>query len=104
MATLDIKVVQGNRCRVTATFTALGATSPGDPSTVKFEVLASVGVLNTYVYGVDAQVVRVSAGVYYLDFVAATKGTWWAKVSGYGATGINAVAEASVQAEGTVIS
>lgn len=104
MAELSLKVVAGNRVRVTATFTAVGATVPGDPSSVKVTVRKPDGTSTTSEYGVDAALVRDAAGVYHLDFVADTKGTWWAKVHGYGASGINAVAEASIEAKGTVVS
>lgn len=103
-ATVDVTVLAGGRARVTATFTPLDSTTPGDPASVVFKVLAPGATEpTTYTYGADAALVRSSAGVYYLNVTASTKGDWYVKVHGSGATGINAVAEVVIQAKGTVI-
>ncbi len=53
---------QGNPVTLEATF--LDGSMPEDPAGVEFRVRNPDGSLSVYVYGVDAQVTRVSAGVY----------------------------------------
>jgi len=103
---VEVEVMQGTRVRVTATFTALGASTPSDPTTVTFKVKPpDVGAtVETYVYGVDSEVVRSSAGVFYLDVTCTTRGVWWVQGKGSGPTGINAVMEVAINTDGTVIS
>lgn len=105
-AKVEVTVLSGTRVRLTATFTPLGTTVPADPSSVVFKTLAptSGAEATTYTYGVDAAVVRSSAGVFYLDVTCNARGTWWMQVKGSGPSGIQAVAEVAVQCDGTVIS
>lgn len=103
-ATVDVTLLAGGRARVTATFRPLGSTTPDDPTSVVFKTLApGASSPTTYTYGQQAALVRSSAGVYYLDVTASTKGNWHVKIIGSGASGINAVAEVVIRAKGTVI-
>lgn len=73
----------GDVVRVTETFTVNG--TPTDPSTLTVKVKIPAGTITTYVYGVDAQVVRSSAGVFYVDVTPATPGTYAVRFHGTGA-------------------
>jgi hypothetical protein len=64
----------GDLPRATATFTVSGTAA--DPSVVKFSVLKPDGTLTTYVYLTDAQVVKTSTGIYYMNIDASQAGLW----------------------------
>jgi len=57
---------EGDKVRVTATFTDVDDASAVTPTTVSFRVLDPSGTSTTYVYGVDGEVSLVSTGVYRL--------------------------------------
>lgn len=52
--------------------------TPGDPTNVTCTVRKPDGTSHDYEYGVAAELVRVSAGVYYVEFPVTTVGRWWA--------------------------
>jgi uncharacterized protein YfaS (alpha-2-macroglobulin family) len=47
-----------------------------DPATVKFSVKPPNGIVTTYTYGIDAQLVRESQGNYRIDINANAPGLW----------------------------
>lgn len=47
-----------------------------DPSTVTLKILSPEGVPTSYVYGVDAAVIKTSVGDYYADVTPNTSGRW----------------------------
>lgn len=47
-----------------------------DPATVRFKFETPAGVETTYVYGTDAQLVKESTGVYYVELNANAAGRW----------------------------
>lgn len=57
-----------------------------DPGALSFKVRKPDGTVTTYVYGVDAQLVRESQGVYEVDVVADEEGTWQYRFEGTGAS------------------
>lgn len=66
---------KGQLVRTRATFKdAAGAL--GDPTIVICRFRAPGGVFTQYSYGVDAEVVRESLGMFHVDVDAATEGTW----------------------------
>ena len=73
----------GDAVRVTVRFTDPDKTLI-DPSTItgKFKNLSKV--TTTYVYGVDAELVKKETGVYYIDIPVDTSGSWYYR---YEATG-----------------
>ncbi len=66
---------KGDLVRATGTFTDL-AQAAQDPTTVKVSVRTPARVVTTYVYGVDAAVVKDATGVYHIDIDANQVGTW----------------------------
>jgi hypothetical protein len=50
-----------------------------DPATVQFQFKDPRGVITTYVYGTDAQLIRSDAGDYYVDVVPDRSGRWYYK-------------------------
>lgn len=92
----------GTRFRSTATFTALGATTPADPVTVEVHVRAPDGDVTTYTYGVGGDVVRTAQGVYRIDVVPDAAGTWWVRWDASGAT-LAAVGELAVRVDPVVV-
>lgn len=71
---------QGDTIRATATFS-------GDPTAVTFLVRNQAGTTTTYVYGDDVEVIRSSAGVYYVDVIVPTtssNGRWHVRAEGSG--------------------
>lgn len=65
----------GDLVRVTATFTSpLGV--PTDPDAITFRLYDPYGELTVYVYATDAELVRLSEGVYVVDIDAERAGTW----------------------------
>ncbi len=67
-----------------------------DPSAVTFKVSSPSGTITTYVYGTDADLVRLDAGDYYIDFVPDASGRWYYRWSSTG-TGT------SIAIEGTLL-
>lgn len=69
--------------RVTATFTVDDAVT--DPTTVTAVIRTPGGVNTTYVFGVDAELVKDSTGVYHVDVAADQAGRWVYRFVGTGA-------------------
>ena len=68
---------QGDLVRVIGTWTdPLNSDTPIDPTAVNLSVKTPAGVVTTYVYGVDGEVVKSSTGVYYSDISLSEGGTW----------------------------
>lgn len=67
---------QGNIIRVTGTWTDVDG-DPLDPTVVRFEMQNPAGTVTSYVYGTDIQLVKASAGVYYVDIDASISGIWY---------------------------
>jgi hypothetical protein len=61
-----------------------------DPTVVKLSFKTPAGVTTTYIYGTDAQLVKVSTGKYYVDLNANAAGTWYYR---WWATGTGQAAE-----------
>jgi hypothetical protein len=77
MASYDL----GDIVRVTGTWTDSGGTAT-DPGTVTFTYTDPSGTATTLTYVTDAEVVKSSTGVYYVDVTANLEGTWfWRWVS-----------------------
>lgn len=73
----------GSMPRLSATFAVSG--TPTDPTTVTFKLRKPDGSITTYLYGVDAQLVKSSAGVYYVDWTTALEGIHIWRMAGAGA-------------------
>ena len=56
-----------------------------DPAAVFARVKDPAGAVTNYTYGIDAELVRESAGVYYIDTDGDTEGEWWTRVYSTGA-------------------
>ena len=65
----------GDLIRVQGAFTN-AADVAVDPAAITAKVKTPAGVITTYTYGVDAQLVRASTGIYYVDVSATTTGDW----------------------------
>lgn len=53
-----------------------------DPTGLTFKLMSPTGTLTTYVYGTDAEVVKLSTGDYYVDVTPDESGRWrWRWVS-----------------------
>ena len=59
----------GDKCRVTCTFKNL-AGADTDPTAITFKMLEPDGTVTTYVYGVDAELVKSATGIYYVDWTS----------------------------------
>jgi hypothetical protein len=73
--------------RATGTFRDTAGTLV-DPTTVKFRTRTPAGVVVEYVYGVDADLVKDSTGIYHFDITFVSSGLWkyrWI-TTGVGAT------------------
>lgn len=79
--------------RFTCTFTGVGNSTATDPQGVRFDAVPPSGTATTYVYGTDAELVKSSAGVYYVDLTLDTTGQW---VVWFQATGSNAISDKHV--------
>lgn len=64
----------GDQPRFSAEFRVSGTLT--DPTSVKFKYLSPSGTETTLTYGVDAALVRVSAGNYYVDLTLTEAGLW----------------------------
>ena len=74
----------GDTRRLTATFTDIAGVAT-DPSTVTFKIKRPDGTATTYVYGTDAQPVKASTGVYYVDYAITLAGRHAYRFEGTGA-------------------
>lgn len=52
------------------------SSTPVDPGGVTFKIKSPLGVTTTYVYGVDAEVVKDSTGNYHVDYEPDRQGVW----------------------------
>ena len=73
----------GDLARCTGTF-ANSAGTAIDPAAVFFETIAPDGVRTSYTYGTDAEVVKSSTGVYYVDVDCNQSGVWEYRMYGTG--------------------
>ncbi|MCB8986904.1 MAG: hypothetical protein H6661_04050 [Ardenticatenaceae bacterium] len=71
----------GDELKITATFTDEDGAA-ADPGTVTFKTKDPAGAVVSYVYGTDAEVVKVSAGVYKLVFTPSAEGDWYWRAEG----------------------
>ena len=78
----------GDVARITATFEV--ADTPTDPTTTTIRVRTPAGAETSHQYGVDGNVVRVSAGVFRYDLALTASGYWRYRWVG---TGVAAAAE-----------
>lgn len=65
----------GNTLRTTMTVKD-DANVLSDPATLTIIIDSPSGVATTYVYGVDAEIIRLSAGLYYAEFTLSEIGLW----------------------------
>ncbi len=82
MAPLTNYIV-GDAPRLTGTFKN-SAGSASDPSGIVFKIREPDGALTTYTYGTDAELVRSSTGVYYVDWPVAKVGAHYFEFGGTG--------------------
>lgn len=71
----------GDVVRLTGTFKTPAGT-PVDPGGVRVKVKDPIGTATTYVYGVDAAVIKDSTGNYHLDVDADKEGIWFYRWEG----------------------
>lgn len=74
----------GDLRRLGVTFTNLAGTIT-DPTAVTFSIRDPAGTIVTYVYLADAELVRSSAGIYYVDYAINLPGRHAYRWSGTGA-------------------
>ena len=79
MATYDV----GDQRRLKATFTDIDGAA-ADTTTVTFKITAPDGTTTTYVFGTDAEAVKESTGVYYVDWTITQSGEHRWKWTGTG--------------------
>ena len=81
--------ISGTMVRNNAVFRTL-ANDVSDPVTVTFKMEIPSGVITTYEYGTDVELVRASEGVYYVDWTTVTSGSYKYRFSSVGTvTGAN---------------
>jgi hypothetical protein len=68
------RFTKGATVRVTGTFRN-AANALADPSTVTFKY--KIGTATTVTLAYPATITKDSTGVYHVDLVASTSGTWW---------------------------
>jgi len=73
----------GDLVRVQGAFTN-AADVAVDPTAVTAKIKTPAGVVTTYTYGVDAQLVRSTAGTYYVDVSATAAGDWYYRFASTG--------------------
>ena len=73
----------GGQVRISVVFTVSGTAT--DPTAVSVLVKTPSDVTTTYVYGVDAEVVKTATGSYYIDQNLSEPGTWAVAMVGTGA-------------------
>lgn len=66
----------GDLVRVSGAFTTAAGVAQ-DPSVVKCSVRSPAGVVTTYTYGTDPELMKDSTGNYHIDVSAATIGTYY---------------------------
>ena len=82
MASYDI----GNVVRATVAFTnPLDSDAAVDPAAVFASVRDTSGAVTTYTYGDDAELVKSSTGVYYIDVTLASAGRYYVRLWSTGA-------------------
>ena len=64
-----------------------------DPATLSTKVKDSNGIVTTYTYPTDTEIVKVSTGKYELSIVLTVSGAWWVR---WEATAPNIVEETSI--------
>lgn len=96
MAEFDDELTVGTRVRLDATFTPAGSTTPTDPPITKFRWRTPAGVVAEYVYGVDAELVRDSAGKFHAFLLLDEPGRWWLQWRGSGNAGPAATDETAI--------
>lgn len=74
--------INGDTIRLSATFTVDGAAT--DPTTVTLRVKAPSGTVTAYTHA-DAEIARVSDGVYRKDVPFDAAGSWYVRWEGTGA-------------------
>lgn len=72
----------GDTIRFQVTFSLSGTNT--DPTTITFRRKDPNQVVRSYVYLTDAEIVRISAGVYRIDLLLDLPGEWWARWEGAG--------------------
>ena len=65
----------GTSPTITVTIKNAGGTIV-DPATLTFKYKVEAGATTTYVYGTDAQLVKVTTGVYQVELLCETGGEW----------------------------
>lgn len=79
----------GEVVRARNTYTDPSNGTPVDPISVKVEIRAPDGTITTYIYGTNAQLAKVSVGVYQVLITLALTGTYkwrWTGTAADGAT------------------
>lgn len=71
-----------DRVRITGTFAVDDINT--DPTAVTFSYRNPAGTTTTLTYDTDAALVKVSAGVYYVDLDLSTAGVWYYRFRGTG--------------------
>lgn len=69
------RIYPGAVMAITANFAAEDE-SAIDPTTVTFKTFSPCGVIASYVYGTDSEVIRTGIGVYRAEFSADRAGRW----------------------------
>jgi hypothetical protein len=69
---------KGDLVRITGTFTTAAGVAT-DPTAVLFSIKNPAGTTTTYTYGTDAQLVKSTTGIYYVDVNVNAVGTWYYK-------------------------
>lgn len=85
-----------SQVRLTATFKNSSGTVT-DPTTIKVKYKTPAGVETTKTYVTDAEVVRSSTGIYYIDLTLTQTGRWHYRWEGTGT--IIATSEASLDVD-----
>ena len=75
---------KGDKVRFSASFTDLIG-NPADPTTVTVKIKDPAGRSTTYVYLVDAEVVKDATGEYHIDIIITQTGIWYQRWEGTGA-------------------
>ena len=87
----------GNLIRCSADFINKATGAYVDPTTVVFKYKQSTGIVYTYTYGVDGELVKDSTGKYHVDLDASIKGRWYYRFESTG------VGQAASDADFTVL-
>lgn len=67
----------GDRVRTSVVFRRLSDAAVIDPDVVKMSFITPAGVVTTYVYNTDDEIVRDATGEYHADVSLTEKGTWY---------------------------